>query len=272
MDYLMLRSFDHAGYYETRLILMIVGITVAFWFVARKRDYRYLVMFASGVFFQALMEYMLQRRGMRGANYSLSVFGATLPGLLGRIYQGCAEGGILSLMGFWFFALRTDEMSAGERRPRWLAYFAVCALIVILASIVGMIAAGKPISSPRPMFTSTSTILIAAYIAISILLCWWKGGLRHLGYFYLGLLIYVFLTFETLHIFGARYIGARTADGQFGASSFPAQIIVMFISHVWEVAGGKVHYFAVPFALGLLTIREAKHEKPSVQELPHGVS
>ena len=26
MNYYMIRSFDHAGYYETRLILMIVGI------------------------------------------------------------------------------------------------------------------------------------------------------------------------------------------------------------------------------------------------------
>src|SRR5262249_27707914 len=126
---------------------------------------------------------------------------------------------------------------------------------------------GKPISSPRPMFTATSTILIAAYITISILLCWWKGGLRYLGYFYLGLLIYVFLTFETLHIFGARYIGARAADGQFVAAPFPAQIIVMFISHLWEVAGGKVHYFAVPLALGLLTNREGKHEELSVRGL-----
>lgn len=259
MDYFMLRSFDHAGYYETRLILMIVGIAVALYFAARRRDYRYLVMFASGVFFQAVLEHLLQRGGMRGANYSLSVFGVTLAGPLGRIYQGCVEGGILSLMGFWFVALRTDEMDAGERRARWRAYLAVCVLIVALASVVGALAASRPISSPRPMFTRSALISIAVYILISLLLCWWKGGLRYLAYFYLGLVVYVFLTFETLHVFGARYIGVRAADGQIVAAPGLAQVVVMFISHLWEVAGGKLHYFAVPFALGLLKFKGGKY-------------
>lgn len=55
MNYFMLRSFDHAGYYETRLILMAAGLAVAVWFAARRRDFRYTVVFASGVFFQAVM-------------------------------------------------------------------------------------------------------------------------------------------------------------------------------------------------------------------------
>jgi hypothetical protein len=116
------------------------------------------------------------------------------------------------------------------------------------------------------MFTSSGLVTISIYISVSLLLCWWRGGLRYLGYFYLGLLIYVFLTFETLHIFGARYIGVRGADGQMTAASLPLQIGVMFASHLWEVAGGKVHYFAVPFALGLLKLKgEKRHERVSVQ-------
>ena len=96
--------------------------------------------------------------------------------------------------------------------------------------------------------------------------------MRQLGYFYLGLLIYVVLTFETLHIFGARYIGVRAADGQLVAASGLVQLSVMFLSHLWEVAGGKLHYFAVPFALGLLKLKEARHEKHSVPELQRSVS
>lgn len=272
MNYFMLRSFDHAGYYETRLILMAAGLAVAVWFAARRRDFRYTVVFASGVFFQAVMEYLLQRRGMRGANYNLSVFGVTLAGWVGRIYQGCVEGGILSLMAFWFVALRTDEASAGERRRQWLAYGFLCALIVVLASIVGVLAAGRPISSPRPMFSPTSLMFIAGYVLVSLLLCWWKGGLRQLGYFYLGLLIYIVLTFETLHVFGARYIGERAADGSIIATVFPGQVAVMFISHLWEVAGGKLHYFAVPFALGWLKSRNSRHEEHRVQGLQDSVS
>lgn len=258
MNYFMLRSFDHAGYYETRLILMLIGLTVACFFAARRRDYRYLIMFASGVVFQAWLEYLLQSSGLRGANYSLSVFGVTLPPVIGRIYQGCAEGGILSLTAFWFVDLRAAETKA---KSRWWPYLAVCALIVVLAGMVGWIAAGHPITSPRPMFTASGFVRITIFMLASLLLCWWRDGLRYLGYFYLGLVIYVFLTFETLHIVGARYIGVRGADEQVTAASLPVQIVVMFASHLWEVAGGKIHYFAVPFALGLLKFKEKKRDE-----------
>ena len=55
-NYYMLRSFDHAGYYETRLILMFVALGLAYHALRRKQDSRYLVMLISGVFFQGLAE------------------------------------------------------------------------------------------------------------------------------------------------------------------------------------------------------------------------
>ncbi len=60
MDYLMLKSFDHAGYDEKRLILMIVGISLSFRFATRRRDYRYLVMFASGAVFMSRCDALKQ--------------------------------------------------------------------------------------------------------------------------------------------------------------------------------------------------------------------
>lgn len=252
MNYFMLRSFDHAGYYETRLILMLVGIGVALYFAARRRDFRYLTLFASGVFFQAALEYSLRSMALRGAGYSLSVFGVTLSPLAAILLQGCAEGGILALMAFWYLALRTDP---GRTVADWRPYLAVCGLIVVLAAIVGWMARGLPITSPRPMFGRQSLIQVSLTILLAILLAWWRGGLRYLGIFYIGLLIYVFLTFETLHIFGARYIGVRDAAGAFAAASAIPQVLVMLLSHAFEVAGGKIHYFAVPFALGLVKFR-----------------
>lgn len=32
MDYFIVRSFDHAGYYETRLLLLFVGLAVVAYF------------------------------------------------------------------------------------------------------------------------------------------------------------------------------------------------------------------------------------------------
>ncbi len=252
MNYFMLRSFDHAGFYETRLLLMLIGICVALYFALRKRDYRYLIMFIAGVFFQASLEFSLKSMTLRGAGYSLSVFGFALPPLLAIILQGFFEGGILSLMGFWYVALQTDQDTSPKRRQ---AFLAVCVIIVLLAGMVGMMARGMPITSPRPMFGSVALLSNSITIVIAVLLAWWKGGLRYLGLFFIGLLIYVVLTFEPLHIFGARYIGVRDASGQFAAAAWLPQVAVMLWSHIFEVAGGKIHYFAVPFALGLIKFR-----------------
>jgi hypothetical protein len=257
MNYYMIRSFDHAGYYETRLILMIVGLLVAGVRAARG-DRRYLVMFMSGVVFQALLELLIMALGLRGRGYRLSVFNVTLSPAVAFLFQGCAEGGILTLMSFWF-----ADMLLGSRseRPAWTAYLATCALIVALASFVGWYAGGKPISSPRPMFASSGILVNDAIITSSLLLTWLAGGkdgFRYLGYWYLGAVVYYVLNFEPMHLLGARLIATRTSDGQYVAASLTAQAVVMAWAGMVEFAAGKLHYFMVPYALGLIRLPESR--------------
>ncbi len=256
--YYMLRSFDHAGYYETRSVLMILAIVVAIVFLQKRGDKRYLIMLISGVFWQAAMEYYLQSNGLRGAGYSLSVFGVKLTGIAANLFQGCAEGGILSLMAFWFVDLRMS----GNRRESRNGYLAVCVLIVGLATFVGIYAAGRPISSPRPMFSATAFVRLSVTIIPALLLIAWKRAWRELGLFYVGLLIYVLITFEPMQILGARYIGERAAHGKFFPAPFAAQFGIMMASHLIEVVGGKLHYFAVPVALGLIPFRRTFQINP----------
>ena len=250
--YYMLRSFDHAGYYETRLILMAVAFAAAFYFLQRRQDARYLVVLISGIFWQAQMEYTLQTMGLRGAGYHFSVFGIAMSGAAANLFQGFAEGGIFSLMAFWFVDLVTGRNDARSRN----GYLAVFSLIVGLSCLVGFLAAGRPVTSPRPMFGSTTVIWTAATVVPSVLLAAWRRGLRYLGYFYIGLLIYSVLTFEPLHILGARYIGQRNSSGGLAAAPWLAQVGVMLYSHLVEVAAEKVQYFAVPFALGLIPFHD----------------
>jgi hypothetical protein len=257
MNYYMIRSFDHAGYYETRLILMVVGLVVAGRFAARG-DWRYLVMFASGVLFQALLELLIMMLGLRGARYRLSVFGLTLPPAVAFLLQGCAEGGILTLMSFWFADL---VLGARSERSRWPAYFATCGLIVALATLVGWYAAGKPISSPRPMFAPSGILVNDATITTSLLLLWLKGGqdgFRYLGYWYLGAVVYYVLNFEPMHLFGARTIATRTSEGQYVPAALPTQAAVMAWAGMVEFAAGKLHYFVVPYILGLVRFPESR--------------
>ncbi len=264
MDFFLVRTFDHAGYYETRLILMVIGLGIALYYARRKGDQRYLIMFAFGVFFQALLEIILQALGWRGRGYSLSVFGVVLPQAVAVIYQGLTEGGILSMMSFWFADL--CFVSKGDKAKR-RGYLAMCALIVALACFVGYIAAGRPITSPRPMFTPLSLILGVLTVAFVLVPLLAKGGegLRYVGWWYLGAVIYAVLTFEPMHLLGARYIAMRDPAGQFVAAGLPWQVLLILYSHFYEVAGPKLHYLAVPYMLGLLNKKGASDETFSVQ-------
>jgi hypothetical protein len=257
MNYYMIRSFDHAGYYETRLILMVIGLLVAGVRAARG-DHRYLMMFATGVVFQALLELLIMSLGLRGARYRLSVFGVTMPPAVAFLLQGCAEGGILNLMSFWFADL---ILSAGADRRRWAAYAAACGLIIGLASFVGWYAAGRPISSPRPMFAPTGILVNDAIITTSLFLIWLGGGrdgFRYLGYWYLGAVVYYILNFEPMHVLGARLIATRTAEGQYVPAALGVQAVVMAWAGMVEFAAGKLHYFVVPYVLGLVRFAESR--------------
>ncbi|MBK7601615.1 MAG: hypothetical protein IPJ07_25045 [Acidobacteria bacterium] len=59
----MLRTFDHSGYYETRLILMVISITVAIYMLYNRKDRRYLLIYLSGILFTTIGEFLLQKTG-----------------------------------------------------------------------------------------------------------------------------------------------------------------------------------------------------------------
>jgi hypothetical protein len=247
------RSFDHAGYYETRALLMLVGLAVSLYFWIRRGDANYLVMFLSGVFFQGLMEYRLITGGLRGPDYSLSVFGLQLPGRVSWIFQGFAEGGILAMMGYMYLDAFELNLEDRSRRKLWAG---LCLLIVALATLVGFLAQGQPVSSARPMFSPESMFFGIAWIVVALVLLWFKGGngFRLFGYWYAGLAIYVLLTFEPLHLLGARYVSFRDASGAFVPAAGWDGWRWIFWSHFYEVAGTKIYYFIAPFVFGLLRV------------------
>jgi hypothetical protein len=250
------RTFDHAGYYETRAVLLVLALAVVLYYAVRRGEFNHLVIFASGVFWQGLLEYRLISSGLRGPNCSLSVFGLELPGSVSWIFQGLAEGGLLALMAFLFvdaFVWNRDD------RPRRSLYFALCALILALATLVGVLAQGQPISSPRPMINPSSAWGGVFWIWLSLVLVWFKGGdtFRNLGYWYGGLVIYVLLTFEPLHLLGARYVSFKTESGFVPAPGWDGWSWMLY-SHFYEVCATKIHYFALPAVFGLFRLPDRR--------------
>ena len=134
MDYLMLRNFDQAGYYETRLILMVISLAIAFYFLRYKQDRRFLLIFGIGVALNVLGKF----GGVVGelnAVAPVKVFGIALSATPSLICQGLFEGGIVGLFAFWYADLRSARAKSKDWRPFW----GFCAAVVALSFVAGMI-------------------------------------------------------------------------------------------------------------------------------------
>lgn len=199
------------------------------------------------------MEYSLFLLRFRGEHYQLSVFGLRVDGVAACAVQGLLKGGVLCMMSYWFVSLLAKR---ANRRPGTALYLAMCGLIVILALIVGLLARGEPITSPRPIFAEISITLLAFQTFIIMSIVWFKGpdAFYYPGLYYVGSLLYAVLTFEPLHLLGARYIAERSATGQFVSVGIAKQCWLICYSHLFEVAGSKIHYFVIPYAIGWLRL------------------
>jgi hypothetical protein len=251
MDYSMLRTFDQAGYYETRLILTVISLAIALYFIYYKRDRRFLLIFGSGVLLHTLMEIWLKWRGLHGADLPISFFGATMPAALAPLIKGFFDGGVVSLFAFWFADLR----SANARWKEWLPFCGLCVLVIALSFVVGMAARGHVVSSARPIFDSPPIFVTTAIIFVCLMITWRKDDISSLASFFAGLLVFAFLNFEPMHVMGVRYIGIPNGD-LYVAAPLLQQILIMFLSHVFEASGSKLIYFMLPFAFSLIALRE----------------
>lgn len=248
----LVRSFDFGGYYETRSALALVALAVAFW-RWRGGDRRFLIVFVSGFLFQTILEWQLALLSMRGPGFSIGLFGATLSGFTAQLTQGFLEGGPLALSGWWFVDL------VRERRPRahWAGYAAFLALVVILAAVVVWRSQGAPESSVRPMFVQNTLALVVVVASFALAGLRGSAGLKALCLWGAGVMIYLVWNFTPLQIGGVRVIGVAGAEGVAMARLWD-QIWVMGLGLAWEVMAGKLHYVAVPLALGLLTTPKRK--------------
>ena len=257
MTVAMIRSFDHAGYYETRVILVVIVMLLSLYYLMRRGDGNYLVMILCGAFFQGMMELSLKGMGLRGQAYTLSVFGTALPSSLTWVFQGLTEGGVHAFMGYGFMDIYLN--SEREFRRRRNLYIGLLFLVLMFSVFVGLQSGGREITSVRPMF-KPGPILGMFYITfVTLVIAGIKGGetFRYCALFFWGTFIYTLLNLGPLQPLGARYIGGVLPDGTI--QSFPPlkQGVIMLYSHAWEVAGSRFHYFVLPFVLGLIRLRKA---------------
>ncbi|MBU6377474.1 MAG: hypothetical protein KJS95_02975 [Gammaproteobacteria bacterium] len=254
----MVRTFDMAGYYETRLLLTLVALAFAchMW---RRGDRRFLVAYAAGVLFQSLLEWQLSVFGMRGP-FQMRFFGLPFSGLAASSLQGFVEGGPLTLMGYWFAScVRSLHGASGgsARIAGWRGYAAGLVVVFSMAVATILIASPAQVTSARAMIAPTGGWVdwffpgLAAASFLIAALSRGPQGLRFLGYCVIGVFVYAIVVFEPLQWAGLRFVGYREGAG-FVAAPAGTQALWMFYSLLIEVALFKAHHFALPIALGLL--------------------
>jgi len=248
----LVRTFDQAGYYEARVLVTVVVLAVVLWQWLTRKDRAFLVFFCSGVIFQALMEWLLLVFGLRGADYHLNLFGTDLRGPFAWLLQGLVEGGIFGVMGYWLIRFVREKWS---NKIDVAAYALLLLLIGSLSTAVSLKSRGQPISSARPMFAELPIVILVLQTALVLAITWMKGqrAFHWLGIYYLGTLVYVLIQFEPMHVLEVRYVAERLEDNSFQAVVGARQFWWMLYSYVFEVAGAKIHYFIIPFVLGLVS-------------------
>jgi len=145
----------------------------------------------------------------------------------------------------------------------------LCALVAALGFVVGAAARGHSVTAARPIFTPPSILAVTVSIFVCLMIARRKNDISPLSGFYAGLLLFAVLNYEPMHAMGVRYIGIQNGASLVAAPPL-LQVVIMFLSHFFEAAGGKLHYFMLPYAFGLITLREREdrtRERYSTQHL-----
>ena len=256
MNFVTVGTYDQTAYYETRLVLALIGVVVSLFLLVRRRESRHAMIFLSGGLLMAAMEYLLQREGLRGDGYVIAIFGRQVTGISGPLVQGFLDGGMPGLMALWFADLRTSRAAAG----RWGLWAGMAALVLGLAALSGRLAAGQVPTSIEPVFSLTPIVLITTMIFFSLLVAWRKDAIVMVANFYAGLLIITLLNTGPLHLFGARYIGVVEGAGVVQAG-LVWQIAMTTLNGIFELAGGKIHFLTIPLSLGLVAVSQRRQDE-----------
>ncbi len=252
----MVRSFDEAGYFETRVLLMIIALAISLFFAFKKEDNNYIVIFISSTIFFGIVELILSSLGMRAESWTVTVFGVVIPTYLTWLFQGLGEGAIYGVSGFLFLDMylkRDDEKEFNLRRN----LFIITMIIVFICSIiVGILGSTKPITSVRPMFGVVAILYLSLVIIISFVLAKFVAGegfLKHLRNYLLGSFIFIVVNLEPMHILGTRYIGVLS-NGNVTYADPVYQVFIMLLSYLIEIVFPRAHYLVVPVVLGLIKL------------------
>ena len=255
----MVRSFDEAGYYETRVILMILALFIALFFYFKKDDRNYIIIFISSTIFFGIVELIMFSLGMRAEAWRLIVFGVEIPTSISWLFQGLGEGAPYGVAGFLLLDMYLKHDIASEFKLRRNLFLFDMIIVFLCGIIVGILARNNPITSVRSMFGVVTILYLSLVIIISLLLAKFlcgEGFMKYLGYYLIGSFIFIVVNLEPMHILGARYIGVVQPNGNIIYADPIYQVVIMLYSYVIEITIPRAHYLAVPVALKIMKLEK----------------
>jgi MFS family permease len=253
----MVRSFDEAGYHETRMVLMILALAISLYFAFKKDDKNYIVMFLSATIFFAFVELIMLIVGLRADAWRISVFGVVVPTYISWLFQGLGEGAIYGVSGFLFLDMFLKRDQESEFKLRRNLFLLTMIIVSICSIIVGILGSNKPITSVRAMFGAITMIYLSIVIVISFglakFLCR-DGFMKKLGYYLIGSFIFIVVNLEPMHFLGTRYIGIVQPGGRVVYADPVYQVLIMLYSYLVEITIPRAHYLVVPVVLGFIKL------------------
>jgi len=253
----MVRSFDEAGYYETRIILMILALAISLFFAFKKEDNNYIVIFISSTIFFGIVELVLSSLGARAETWRIVVFSIEIPTYISWLFQGLGEGAIYGVTGLLFLDMYLKRDIESEFKLRRNLFLFTMIIVFTCSIVVGILGRDKPITSVRLIFTLVSIIYVSVVIIISFVLVKFlcaKGFMKYLGYYLIGSFIFIVVNLEPMHFLGTRYIGIIQPNGNVIHADLIYQVFIMLYSYLIDITIPRAHYLVVPVVFGLIKL------------------
>lgn len=255
----MIRNGEFGTDFNLKLIWSLVGLAVCvyYWIKNKKRDYFWVFMIGSAIWFA--IEYGAQLTGVRvmGANY---LFGVKIPVVIASILRGSAEGGFVALFGLLFF----DKISDKKSRLKWSVLSAIILTIFVLKTInqgLPFREIGGQVASRRDLFGGPSLLFMAGFIIFDIIwLFLTKPEIRKraLGMFSVMVIVTGIWTLTEFFV-NTRWIELGPVNALTMAPPL-LQFLGLAYDVIVEIGLFYIPFLAIPYFLGL--IKNPSPKKP----------
>lgn len=263
----MIRNGDFGTDFETKFILILVGIGICFydWYSHDKRK-DYFWVFIIGTIIWTLTEVAQQFSGVREMAPG-SLFGFQLPRIVSNIIQGSSEGAFIAIQGLFV----ADRLIEHNKRQKILAtiFYSGFILYTLIGEVFQAVPnkdVGGSVASRRDMLTPMALLFLFSCLALIIIFL--LKYPNHAAKKRALCMFAIMAIYATIWNICEVLANTRWIEVGIFSNSTEATPLIEFSALIWdtlvEIAAAYVPFLIIPYLLGM--IKNSEHRTSSAEK------